>query len=82
MKTENNAALSSEEGAVDPAASAAPASSQAQRFYARFIRAGALRALPGGKSRLSISAEALQAAAQEGKFDQLAVFLDHPGYLD
>ncbi len=82
MKTENNAALSGEEGAMDPAASAAPASSQAQRFHARFIRAGALRALPGGKSRLSISAEALQAAAQEGKFDQLAVFLDHPRYLE
>ncbi len=53
-----------------------------RRFLARFVRAGALRARGGGKSEMLISAQALQSAAAEGKFDNQAVFLDHASYLE
>lgn len=53
-----------------------------RRFQARFIRAGALRTRGGGRAEMKISAEALQEAALDGKFDDQAVFLDHAGYLE
>jgi hypothetical protein len=51
------------------------------RYLARFIQSGRVRARGGEDAQIEIPAEALQQAAADGLFDQRAVFLDHAGWL-
>ena len=58
------------------------ASAAGNRYLARFIQAGRVRARGGGDAPIEIAASALQQAAVAGLFDQRAIFLDHAGWLE
>jgi hypothetical protein len=53
-----------------------------REFLARLVRAGRIRLANDEPGPFVIEAAAVEAAVQEGQFDGLAVFLDHPAFLE
>ncbi len=53
-----------------------------REFRARLVRAGRIRRADGKPGPFVIPAEAIETAVLAGLFNGLAVFVDHPGWLD
>jgi hypothetical protein len=51
-------------------------------YKCQFVKAGLIKTAGGQLSNLEMTAQALQNAVQEGKFEHLASFVDHAGWFE